>query len=265
MKGKTLIKNVVAGFHACPLEKAKKYENRNVGADVSVCPKEKGITLIALVITIIVLLILAGVTISMVVGENGILTRAKEAKEVSEKASVIEEIRTEVAAKQIDNLGEGEITLDDVIAVIENEIDNGKEWSLSDDKEILTTQSGYKINVGDIWDGEIIKTPAVGDYVQYNLYENENQTSITHYGITISRTSYNWKIAKIEGEKILLLGDDTEPPATFDLYGEDGLEFDLDLVCRTLYSSSVGSARNLHMNDLPYSSVPYKRYSILVI
>ena len=37
----------------------------------------KGITLIALVITIIVLLILAGVTISTLMGENGVITRSK--------------------------------------------------------------------------------------------------------------------------------------------------------------------------------------------
>ena len=41
----------------------------------------RGITLIALVISIIVLLILAGVTIGSLTGENGILTRAKEAKQ----------------------------------------------------------------------------------------------------------------------------------------------------------------------------------------
>ena len=39
----------------------------------------RGITLIALVITIIVLLILAGVTIAALEGDNGIVTRAKEA------------------------------------------------------------------------------------------------------------------------------------------------------------------------------------------
>lgn len=42
--------------------------------------KNKGITLIALVITIIVLLILAGVTISTLTGENGILTKATTSK-----------------------------------------------------------------------------------------------------------------------------------------------------------------------------------------
>ena len=53
--------------------------------------KEKGITLIALVISIIVLLILAGVTIAALSGDNGILTRAKEAKEKTEQAQKDEE------------------------------------------------------------------------------------------------------------------------------------------------------------------------------
>ena len=48
--------------------------------------KEVGITLIALVITVIVLLILAGVTIAGLSGDNGILTRAKKAKEKTEQA-----------------------------------------------------------------------------------------------------------------------------------------------------------------------------------
>ena len=46
-----------------------------------------GITLIALVVTIIVLLILAGVSINMLTGQNGILNRAAEAKEKTETAS----------------------------------------------------------------------------------------------------------------------------------------------------------------------------------
>ena len=53
--------------------------------------KNKGITLIALVITIIVLLILAGVSIAMLTGNNGILTQAKLAKENTEAAKEQEE------------------------------------------------------------------------------------------------------------------------------------------------------------------------------
>ena len=54
--------------------------------------EQNGITLIALVITIIVLLILAGVTIATLTGDNGILTQAKNAKESSKEAESEEEI-----------------------------------------------------------------------------------------------------------------------------------------------------------------------------
>lgn len=48
--------------------------------------KENGITLIALVITIIILIILAGISIGMLVGDNGIITKAKQAKQDTEVA-----------------------------------------------------------------------------------------------------------------------------------------------------------------------------------
>ena len=54
--------------------------------------EQKGVTLIALVITIIVLIILAGVAIGMITGENGIIRQAKEAKEQTEIASIEEAI-----------------------------------------------------------------------------------------------------------------------------------------------------------------------------
>ena len=53
--------------------------------------KEKGITLIALVVTIIVLLILAGVAISLTIGNNGIFERAEKAANTWRNASTNEE------------------------------------------------------------------------------------------------------------------------------------------------------------------------------
>ena len=53
--------------------------------------KNRGITLIALVVTIIVILILAGISISMLTGQNGILNRAANAKEKTEIASIDEQ------------------------------------------------------------------------------------------------------------------------------------------------------------------------------
>ena len=57
----------------------------------NVLKSTKGITLIALVITIIVLLILAGVSIAMLTGENGILTQAQRAKNETDEAQVEEQ------------------------------------------------------------------------------------------------------------------------------------------------------------------------------
>ncbi len=67
--------------------------------------EQKGITLIALVITIIVLLILAGVSIAMLTGQNGILTKATGANEKSSVAEVDEAIRlglAEILANHMD-------------------------------------------------------------------------------------------------------------------------------------------------------------------
>ncbi len=80
--------------------------------------KEKqGITLIALIITIIVLLILAGISIAMLAGDNGILTRAKSAKKTSEIEGIKEEIKTEIIAEQAGN--EGNISKSDLKTILE--------------------------------------------------------------------------------------------------------------------------------------------------
>ncbi len=64
---------------------------------------QKGITLIALVITIIVLLILAGVSIAMLTGQNGILTQAQNSKTVTENKSAEEKVKLAVMGARADN------------------------------------------------------------------------------------------------------------------------------------------------------------------
>ena len=65
----------------------------------------KGITLIALVITIIVLLILAGVAISMLTGENGILKQATSAKDTTDKSEFEEQVKLAVMAAKTNKTG----------------------------------------------------------------------------------------------------------------------------------------------------------------
>lgn len=66
---------------------------------------KNGITLIALVVTIIVLLILAGISIAMLTGQNGILNRASEAKRVSGTAQTDEQVKIAVGGALAKGLG----------------------------------------------------------------------------------------------------------------------------------------------------------------
>ena len=72
---------------------------------MSMQKRNNGITLIALVVTVIVLLILAGISIQMLTGDNGILQRAGQAKEMTEKEGAREQIGLEVLGS-LDKYGE---------------------------------------------------------------------------------------------------------------------------------------------------------------
>lgn len=66
--------------------------------------KERGITLVALVVTIVVLLILAGVSISMVLGNNGIVKKATDSQAAQDKAYAKEVVESGLKSVQIDVL-----------------------------------------------------------------------------------------------------------------------------------------------------------------
>ncbi len=99
---------------------------------------QKGITLIALVVTIVVLLILAGVTITMVLGEDGIIAQAKLAAEKTKDA--IENEQGEIA-----NL------VDDLENILSSDIEENTPSSPSPSPELpidLTEQEQSQITIG---------------------------------------------------------------------------------------------------------------------
>ena len=69
----------------------------------------KGISLMALVIAIIVLLILAGITINLTVGSNGIFTKAQTAKEQTNMAQAKENVELKIASLQTETEGKATI------------------------------------------------------------------------------------------------------------------------------------------------------------
>ena len=84
---------------------------------------ERGITLIALVVTIVVLIILAGISISMLTGENGIITQAQESKLQTEIGKEKEYITLSVSAIRGDKIAKGD-TSEITNGELQNEINN---------------------------------------------------------------------------------------------------------------------------------------------
>ena len=107
--------------------------------------KEKGITLVALVITIIVLLILAGVTIAMVVGDNGILTRSRQSKFESIESEIEEKVEMAMSDLEADMQAN-----DSNAAYTETEVCNILERTLGDGKILnkAAADGNYKITFG---------------------------------------------------------------------------------------------------------------------
>ncbi len=181
--------------------------------------KEKGITLIALVITIIVLLILAGVSIATLTGENGILSQAVKAKEKNKKADIIEMSKTDILAYQTKN-GNDTITAEQYKAVLNQyfqevpSIENLEE-ALKNPEYSLKTKPTYgncDIKLSDIYAGTVQFTEAasvayseltVGDYVSnYPVYYDNVGTAVDIDNETIAlfpKDIYNkWRILSID-------------------------------------------------------------------
>ena len=98
--------------------------------------QQRGITLIALVITIIILIILAGVAINLAFGQNGLITRAKTAGEEYSTAEAKERLEQEILNVQIQAVQEGK---DFNLKYLKEKIDKTKYEITLDDEENPTT------------------------------------------------------------------------------------------------------------------------------
>ena len=237
--------------------------------------KEKGITLIALVITIIVLLILAGVTIATLTGENGILTKATEASKKTGQASAEEQVQLEVTASigtdgniniedLNDNLGNIEGLTHEGETIENNPIDSlpatvvvdGNNVIIREDGSVVVsewTQTGYEITNGEI-------TVKVGDYVlNYDEGTGSTQIETTESGHTEQQTltteNLGWRILGIGENGGLELISDNPTTATLTLSGETGYlnaEEVLNTACNELYGKGqyAESARSLNVEDV---------------
>lgn len=197
--------------------------------------QSKGITLVALVVTIVVLLILAGVSINMVLGDNGIITKAKEAVERTARTQENAEIEMNELAKQLEStIGE-------------------------DTTKVKTLVQAFD-------DGDI----KIGDYVDYKPVAGKTYTSVTNENGWADQTytvdtNTTWRVLGKENGQILLISGspikknmDTSSTNDWDkdpyLYMKGAYAYVncvsmLNNIC-SIYSNNYGTARSITIEDI---------------
>ena len=241
---------------------------------------KKGITLIALVVTIVVLLILAGVTISLLLDENGIIAKSKDARNANRAGAIKEEITLWKADKfAADNGAGSHESMDDFLARL-------KTRGLISDEDIATIKDTRKLQVGK----ETIVFPSdaktlvqafkdneikVGDYLNYNDYVDETKTFTTltnengwaDQKYTATKNTY-WQVLGLDstGEKLMLISQSPiKKEMKTDTTAEDWEKSPYLVLkgaysyvnCKTIlnnisgiYSTSLGTAESLTIEEI---------------
>ena len=189
-----------------------------------------GITLIALVVAIIVLLILAGISISMLSGDNGVLQKAIDAKTKSDEAQIRERIQLAYHSSLTKDITSenGELTMPTLQAELDNEFAgktvtiipsaDKKEWTIEVDGVKVTVVANGRNNPDSNTNPLASDTLEEGDYVIYN-----NITCRVLYGPS---SDYGIELISDESVDIVYLGSsDTNENVTASAFNTEGITY----------------------------------------
>ena len=245
----------------------KKKEKQHIVAN------EKAITLIALVVTIVILLILAGVTITMTLGQNGLFTRAREGRAAYEESEVRDDLSMLITQYRWDKASEKtDKSLGDYLK------DNGA-TSVKANADGTTLEVEYKgyvftvnkdsgeitgVSKGEGNDSPTTPTimPQVGEIVSYTP-----DTPSTGYDLSTAKSGYSsaqtidgtydpttWKIMEVDenGNITKLLGIGSKTVYFQGSTGYNNGVYLLNDICKSRYgNASLGAtARSLNIEDI---------------
>lgn len=235
---------------------------------------EKAITLIALVVTIVVLLILAGISISMLSGENGIITKAQNAKMETKAAIVSDErdmwIHERFLSEQLDKTPK---SMENILLELQQ-----KGVLTEEDVSIIKNDSNNEITIGSktisfkVEEKTNLSLLKAGDYVNYIPTEGTYKVADGKFGSGYTTedgyqsfttetgdSALKWRILSIDEEtgKIELISDELPRKAIY-LKGDAAYNHGVDILndlCNTLYSKiengeKIAVARSLNINDV---------------
>ncbi len=219
-----------------------------------------GITLIALVITIIVLLILAGVTIATLTGDNGLLSKAATAKNTSTEVKVIEKIKLAYQdyylgqhtnpgytfQNAVDKMfGEGVATVTESNDVYKVTFTNGKKYTFNAlTKEVAELEEIWTQNETTVTNTKTGQVLEVGDTVYYD-------SGVAAYE-GIGDNQGKWGILGAEDGKLLIMSK--QHVGTVELNEKEGCingSTLLNNACSSFKNSSYAdSARSVKVEDI---------------
>lgn len=158
--------------------------------------KQKGITLIALVITIVILLILAGISINMLSGKDGILNRAKDAREKNDIATDIETIKMEYLEFLIE-ISPETATINKFLEYLENDkgyfVDYGDE---NGDENVELNGRLYTVKL----EGKEL----IVEYFKKATVNSKNLPKITNLNVVVDKNSVEVTVALDKKEEITI-------------------------------------------------------------
>ena len=203
--------------------------------------KQKGITLIALVVTIIVLIILAGVSITMLVGDNGIVTQAQRAKQETEQA---EKQEKEYMGKLEDEMNEyiTGIEVEQVTDVqpgaLEVDKQNANIYIINSIEDLIFF--AYDVTNGNNYNGKTVKLGLSLDF-------NSTKSYVDAFRIDYGKYGYDGelKASLITGEGFQSIGSTTEDDNTKNFIG--------------VFDGDNNYINNLYINVISESNTQEKR------
>lgn len=209
--------------------------------------RQEGITLVALVVTIIVLIILAGVTINTLLNENGIIQRAKEASIDTDVTQTKEQIQLELLARYSK---EGKYTNADVVEIVKQI--TGKD--VEEGSQTTTTKKGNPIDISDLW---------VNDSEINNIW-TQDKTTVTNGRVTLevgqSVSGYtgnnvgdgNWCVLGAQNGELLITTNSNQGIIT--LTGQDGYTNGINILNDAAEVYNDGNmaeiARSINIEDI---------------
>lgn len=219
--------------------------------------ENSGITLIALVVTVIVLIILAGISFGALKGEKGIIKETYNATDQAQRESIIQKIEAELYQEKTIS---GEVPNKEKLKeIIQNKGYNDGE--LGEDS-FVTKDGGYEIQYSEIlgWENRISDILEVGDYVDYTYDEAEDYKLESKYSGTDNlqkipqEKDMKWRVLNINDDGSVDLVSESSTKTLMNLKGTVGYNngvYILNDICEKQYSNTkLGiTARSINIED----------------